>query len=507
MTTTSDERRATRPGARTPPADKFDERRNQLAESALTTLGELGYARSSLREIAANSPFSHGVVHYYFHDKFELIVYCVRYYKARCVHRYDAVVTDSTSAAGLLDAFTAKLQETLRDEAPMHRLWYDLRAQSMFEESLREAVTMIDRTLEEMIWRVVSRYAELAGREPVATPAAAYGMLDGVFQQALLALGRGDESILQTLSDQVHALLPLIPAGRPASHRLTPPEVPASAAPHRVPPMSATAESLVDAAPEPVPPERRSGLRREVLIVLGLSLGASALYAVLQIIDRLTQKVALSQQTSSLNNSVTPDRPYLDLAYQLTGYAVALVPVAAALYLLRRVEPPAPFSPSRFLGFDWRRPTFDLGGGVALAAVIGIPGLGLYVVARAIGINTQVAAANLVGAWWTIPVLVLSAVQNAVLEEVVVVGYLVTRLRQVGWALPLVVAASAVLRGSYHLYQGFGAFIGNAVMGVVFVLVFLRWRRIGPLVVAHTLLDLVAFIGYTLAKGHLSWLQ
>ncbi|MEO7058275.1 MAG: CPBP family intramembrane glutamic endopeptidase [Lapillicoccus sp.] len=271
--------------------------------------------------------------------------------------------------------------------------------------------------------------------------------------------------------------------------------------------MSATAESLVDAAPEPVPPERRSGLRREVLIVLGLSLGASALYAVLQIIDRLTQKVALSQQTSSLNNSVTPDRPYLDLAYQLTGYAVALVPVAAALYLLRRVEPPAPFSPSRFLGFDWRRPTFDLGGGVALAAVIGIPGLGLYVVARAIGINTQVAAANLVGAWWTIPVLVLSAVQNAVLEEVVVVGYLVTRLRQVGWALPLVVAASAVLRGSYHLYQGFGAFIGNAVMGVVFVLVFLRWRRIGPLVVAHTLLDLVAFIGYTLAKGHLSWLQ
>ncbi|MEO7058276.1 MAG: TetR family transcriptional regulator C-terminal domain-containing protein [Lapillicoccus sp.] len=143
-------------------------------------------------------------------DKFELIGYCVRYYKARCVHRYDADVTDSTSAAGLLDAFTAKLQETLRDEAPMHRLWYDLRAQSMFEESLREAVTMIDRTLEEMIWRVVSRYAELAGREPVATPAAAYGMLDGVFQQALLALGRGDESILQTLSDQVHALLPLI---------------------------------------------------------------------------------------------------------------------------------------------------------------------------------------------------------------------------------------------------------------------------------------------------------
>ena len=120
--------------ARRAPADKHDERRDQLAESALRTLGELGYARTSLREIANNSEFSHGVVHYYFADKLELIVYCVRYYKARCVTRYDGVVADSTSAEGLLDAFAAKLVETVLDEAPMHCLWYDLRTQSMFEE-------------------------------------------------------------------------------------------------------------------------------------------------------------------------------------------------------------------------------------------------------------------------------------------------------------------------------------------------------------------------------------
>ena len=103
--------------------------------------------------------------------------------------------------------------------------------------------------------------------------------------------------------------------------------------------------------------------------------------------------------------------------------------------------------------------------------------------------------------------LVLAAVQNAALEEVVVVGYLMTRLQQVGWRTPLVVAGSALLRGSYHLYQGFGAFVGNAVMGVVFSLVYLRWRRVGPLVVAHTILDVVAFVGYTLAKDHISWLR
>jgi TetR/AcrR family transcriptional repressor of bet genes len=196
--------------ARVRPADKHDERRQQLAESALVTLGELGYARTSLREIANNSEFSHGVVHYYFRDKLELIVCCVRSYKARCVLRYDDVVAHATTPEELLDGFAAKLQETLRDEAPMHRLWYDLRTQSMFEESLRDAVTMIDATLQEMIWRVVSRYAELSGREPVADPGATYGLLDGLFQQALLRHVAGDETVLDTLAAQVHGLLPLL---------------------------------------------------------------------------------------------------------------------------------------------------------------------------------------------------------------------------------------------------------------------------------------------------------
>jgi len=201
---------------RRPPADKYDERRNQLAESALQTLGELGYARASLREIANNSEFSHGVVHYYFQDKLELIVYCVRYYKKQCVTRYDGVVADSTSAGELIDAFAAKLVETVQEEAPMHRLWYDLRTQSMFEEQLREAVLQIDGTLEQMIWRVVSRYAELAGRQPRTTPSAAYGLLDGVFQQALLGHLTGNTDSLDELVVQVHDLMPLLLRDRAA---------------------------------------------------------------------------------------------------------------------------------------------------------------------------------------------------------------------------------------------------------------------------------------------------
>jgi AcrR family transcriptional regulator len=192
------------------PVDKYDARRDQLAESALKTLGELGYARASLREIANNSAFSHGVVHYYFQDKLELVIHSVRYYKARCVTRYDPVVADSATAGELLDAFAAKLAETIRDEAPMHRLWYDLRTQSMFEEGLRDAVTMIDKTLEQMIWRVVTRYAELAGRPVALDPPVAYGLLDGLFQQALLAFVGGQPGVLDALAGQVHAVLPLM---------------------------------------------------------------------------------------------------------------------------------------------------------------------------------------------------------------------------------------------------------------------------------------------------------
>jgi AcrR family transcriptional regulator len=189
------------------PVDKFDERRDQLAESALLTLGELGYARASLREIASNSPYSHGVVHYYFKDKLELVIYSVRYYKARCVSRYDHLVENSTTPEELLSGFAAKLGQTIRDEAAMHRLWYDLRTQSMFEPGLREAVGMIDETLEQMIWRVVTRYAELSGREPALAPGAAYGMLDGLFQRALLA-HPGAPDALDQLSDQVRCVIP-----------------------------------------------------------------------------------------------------------------------------------------------------------------------------------------------------------------------------------------------------------------------------------------------------------
>lgn len=253
-------------------------------------------------------------------------------------------------------------------------------------------------------------------------------------------------------------------------------------------------------APAPGPAAVRRRLTAEIWIVLGLSLGKSAVYAVVSLLAALTAGPALADQTTTLNASRSP-RPWLDLTYQLLSIGFALVPVALALYLLSANGRSA----VRRIGLDAARPVRDLGVGLGLAAVIGIPGLGLYVAGRALGVTVEVQAAALNAAWWTVPVLILSALQNALLEEVVAVGYLMERLRELRWSTPLVVAASALLRGSYHLYQGWGPFVGNVVMGVVFSLYYVRRRRVMPLVVAHTALDVVAFVGYAMLPEE--WLE
>lgn len=188
--------------------DKFAERRDELAAAARQTLAELGYANTSLRDIAQNSAFSHGVLHYYFADKFELITYCVRQYKAECVKRYDSIVATAATPEELSAGIGVAMAGTLRDDAVMHRLWYDLRNQSQFEKAFRPDVAEIDQSLERMTWRIVGKFAELAGKPPLVTPKVAYALADGLFQHALLALLSGNAAAGDELDASVRLLLP-----------------------------------------------------------------------------------------------------------------------------------------------------------------------------------------------------------------------------------------------------------------------------------------------------------
>ena len=188
-------------------ADKFAERRAGLAAAAVLTLSELGYARTTLREIAQNSEFSHGVLHYYFRDKVDLITCCVRHYKERCVTRYDRVTAEAASYAALLDGFVEALAVTTREEAHLHRLWYDLRAQALFEPAFRADVADIDKSLEDMIWRVVARFHELQGVSIRMSPQFAYALFDGVFQQCLLKHLSGDVTAISEMQANVRLLV------------------------------------------------------------------------------------------------------------------------------------------------------------------------------------------------------------------------------------------------------------------------------------------------------------
>lgn len=234
------------------------------------------------------------------------------------------------------------------------------------------------------------------------------------------------------------------------------------------------------------PADRRT-LAEEILIVLALSLLASAVYAVLSLLEGPLE----GGYVASVNQST-------QLARQVAAVAFGLAPVALVVHLVRRSGEGV-----GSIGLSRDRPLRDLALGTGLWLVVGLAGIGVYLVAVALGVNRFVVPVPPTGHWWTVPVLVLDAAEAAVVEEVIVLGYLVTRLGRLGWGPAAAVATSALLRGSYHLYQGWGGFAGNLAMGLLFGVLFVRWRRTWPFVVTHLLLNVGAGIGFLLLRDRL----
>lgn len=250
-------------------------------------------------------------------------------------------------------------------------------------------------------------------------------------------------------------------------------------------------ESSSEIAPGAPLERATSSTRREILLVLGLSLGVSALYSIVDFIDAATQKQPIgSQKTAPLNPSLS-DRQVFDILFNLLARFTELMPVLLALFLLTTPI----LRGARRIGLDRRRPMFDLLTGFGLVALIGIPGIALYEGSRLIGIDLQVDTQGLPATWYAIPLLVLRALLAGLEEEVIVIGYLAERLKELHWRPWLIVIGAALLRGSYHLYQGWGQFAGNFLMGVVFGVFYQRYGRTAPLVIAHFILDVFSFVG------------
>ncbi|GAA2915190.1 membrane protease YdiL (CAAX protease family) [Microbacterium keratanolyticum] len=242
-------------------------------------------------------------------------------------------------------------------------------------------------------------------------------------------------------------------------------------------------------------PSRRR-LRWEIAIVLALGLGQSAVYAIVQLAYRLTSETPLGQQTATLNPARS-DREVFDLVYQLLGIGFSLVPILLVCFLLWNPQRPHLGA----LGLDGRHPWRDTASGVGLVLAIGVPGLAFYLIGRSLELFVAVDPGAQAQHWWTIPVLLLAAARASLTEEIVVLGYLFARLRTVGWSIWPIIIATSILRASYHLYQGPGAFLGNLAMGLLFGWLFARTGRLMPFLVAHFLIDAAVFVGYPWAAA------
>lgn len=247
-------------------------------------------------------------------------------------------------------------------------------------------------------------------------------------------------------------------------------------------------------------PRERKAILVELLVVLTITFGLAGLQSLLSLLDALLSPQSLAEQQVAIN-APQAQLGLLDMLRQLVNAARLLAWGALGIFLLWRSGVALPR-----IGLDRSRPARDLLRSVGLAALIGIPGLLFYLAAHALGLNLAVQPSTLAESWWRGPVLVLSAFANSFAEEALVVAYLLTRLRQLGWRENRALWLSAVLRGSYHLYQGFGGFVGNAVMGLVYGRYWQRTNRLWPLVVGHALIDVVAFVGYALLADEIGWL-
>ena len=237
-------------------------------------------------------------------------------------------------------------------------------------------------------------------------------------------------------------------------------------------------------------------------LVLGLSYGASGASAVLDLVKSLAATpVPLAHQVTTLY-APADSHPWLDVAYQLVGVVTEIVPVLLVAYLLVRSS-----ESMATLGANWRRPADDARWGIGLALVVGAVGLGLRLAANALGTNLQLVIGGSAHHWWTIAVLIVHSAATAIGEEVIVLGFCLHRLGQLGWGDRRAVAFSSVVRGSYHLYQGFGGGAANLVLGVFFGAIFLRRGRVAPFIIAHFLIDAVSTVGYIEFHGRLGWLH
>lgn len=171
--------------------EKRTAKKNELADSAVEVLSQLGYARTSLRDIAQHSGVSVGVLHYYFEDRIDLISYCTLRYKTEFAQMLEATLVGGGTHRQIIEAFICALVDAIDKDADKHRMWYDIRAQALFDENFHETIDEI----EDLQIDIVRRFISLLGIEGV-DPLSVFLTLDGTFRHFLKKRLRDDPDAL-----------------------------------------------------------------------------------------------------------------------------------------------------------------------------------------------------------------------------------------------------------------------------------------------------------------------
>ena len=177
-------------------------KKDQLADHAIETLKTLGYAHTSLRDIADASNVAVGTLHYYFEDRADLISYCVRRYKIAFIAEMNSILKTDLEPERIVTHFVHSLSLSIRREAETHRLWYDIRAQGMFDPAFMGVVESIENDLTELVAGLLSRL-----NLPVEQAGPVYLVLDATFRYHLQKHLAGAPDAPENFERQTLALL------------------------------------------------------------------------------------------------------------------------------------------------------------------------------------------------------------------------------------------------------------------------------------------------------------
>ena len=186
-------------------SEKRTLKKTELAVNAIDVLKQLGYARTSLRDIAEHSGVSVGILHYYFEDKVDLISFCVQKYKEDFISEMDEILLASSGTEAVIEGFSFGLSETIRTEAETHRLWYDIRTQALFDENFHGVVAEIEYALILLVERLLERIGI-----PKTDALQIYLTLDGAFRYCLQRALSGDKTATQQFREFVKVQLSLM---------------------------------------------------------------------------------------------------------------------------------------------------------------------------------------------------------------------------------------------------------------------------------------------------------